>query len=362
MLTLVIIIILVALTFDFFNGFNDAANSIATIVSTRVLSPAQAVAWAAFWNFIAAFVFGTAVAKAISSGFVDLSSLGTPSQQLFVILAGLIGATVWTYICSMMGLPISVSHSLISGYAGAALAKAGVAALIVPGKWGVTILFIFISPLLGMIGGAILMTSMAWIFQKSTPHRVDSWFRRLQLVSAAAFSLSHGTNDAQKTMGIIAVSVGVLAATPGYEFVESWTHPGWIPPWFHWFNLPHNIAWWNILICHTVIALGTLLGGWRVVRTMGHGITRLQPVGGFCAETAGASTVIAASLLGIPVSTTHCITGSILGVGATRGIRAVRWISGQRIVLAWIFTMPSSAFMAAVVYLVVHHLIEPLFQ
>jgi PiT family inorganic phosphate transporter len=362
MLTLVLIIILVALLFDFFNGFNDAANSIATIVSTRVLSPMQAVAWAAFWNFVAAFAFGTAVASAISSKFVDVSALGSPTEQLFVILAGLIGATVWTYICSMLGLPISVSHSLISGFAGAAIAKAGIAGLVIPGKWVVTILFIFVSPMLGLLGGALLMTAVAWTFQRSTPSKVDLWFRQLQLASAAAFSLSHGTNDAQKTMGIIFIALTVLAGTGDYSAVEYWLQPGWAPPWIHWMGMSHSIPWWIILTCHFVIALGMLLGGWRVVRTMGHGITRLQPVGGFCAETAGAATVIGASIAGIPVSTTHCITGSIIGVGATRGLRAVRWSSGKRIVGAWIFTLPCSAFMAAVVYIAVHLLVEPFFR
>jgi PiT family inorganic phosphate transporter len=358
MFTLVLIIIVVALLFDFYNGVNDAANSIATIVSTRVLTPMQAVAWAAFWNFFAAFAFGTAVAKAISSGFVNLDQLGTPVEQLFVILAGLIGATTWTYICSALGLPISVSHSLVSGYAGAAIVKGGLAALVVPGKWPVTILFIFVSPLLGMIGGMILMTAMAWLFRRSTPSRVDQWFRRLQLVSAAAFSLSHGTNDAQKTMGIIFVAMTVLVSTPAHEHLGYWLAPGWAPPWIEWLGMSHAIPWWIILLCHFVIAMGTLLGGWRVVRMMGHNITRLQPVGGFCAETAGAATVIGASIAGIPVSTTHCITGSIIGVGATRGLRAVRWSSGRSIILAWIFTLPCSAFMAGVAYLIVHFGIE----
>jgi inorganic phosphate transporter, PiT family len=361
MLSLVIVIVLVALLFDFFNGFNDAANSIATIVSTRVLTPFQAVAWAAAWNFIAAFTFGTAVAATISGKLINVSVLGSESEQLFVILGGLIGATLWTYITSMMGLPISVSHALISGYAGAAIAKGGVAALVLPGRWGTIILFIFLSPILGMIGGAILMTSMAWIFQRFTPHRVDRWFRRLQLVSAAAFSLSHGTNDAQKTMGIIFIALLVLSHAPGYTHVEYWIQPGWAPPWLDWMGMSHHLPWWIILLCHAVIALGTLFGGWRVVRMMGHGITRLQPVGGFCAETSGAITVIGASIFGIPVSTTHCITGSILGVGTTKGLRAVRWISGQRIIMAWIFTLPTSAFMSAVAYLLIHWFIEPLF-
>ena len=355
MLILVIIIILIALLFDFFNGFNDAANSIATIVSTRVLTPFQAVAWAAFWNFIAAFAFGTAVAKTISNDLVHLEMLGTPTEQLFVILGGLIGATIWTYACSMVGLPISVSHSLISGYAGAAITKAGVSALVLPGKWGVIILFIFLSPLIGMIMGTVFMTATAWIFRRSHPHKVDTFFRRMQLVSAAAFSLSHGTNDAQKTMGIIVVAL----TAGGYEYLA---HPTWAPPWFHWTDQPHNIAWWIIILCHAVIALGTMLGGWKVVRTMGHGITRLQPVGGFCAETSGAITVIGASLAGIPVSTTHAITGSIIGVGTSRGIRAVRWVAGQRIVLAWILTLPCSAFMSAIAYAILHLTIEPLMK
>ena len=355
MLTLVLIIVAIALVFDFFNGFNDAANSIATIVSTRVLSPRMAVVWAAFWNFIAAFAFGTAVAKTISSDLVNIELLGTPTEQLFVILAGLVGATVWTYVTSMMGLPISVSHALVSGYAGAAIARGGIDALVIPGKWSTIILFIFVSPLIGMIGGALLMTAVAWMFRRSHPSRVDKGFRRMQLVSAAAFSLSHGTNDAQKTMGIIVVAL--TAAGMG-----DLTTAGWAPPWFEWMGMQHHIAWWIILLCHAVIALGTMFGGWRVVRMMGHGITRLQPVGGFCAETAGAATVIGASLAGIPVSTTHCITGSILGVGTTRGIRAVRWIAGQKIILAWIFTLPCSAFMAAITYFIVHLLIEPLFR
>jgi len=359
MLTLVLIIIAVALLFDFYNGVNDAANSIATIVSTRVLTPTQAVVWAAFWNFVAAFAFGTAVAKAISSDFVNIQVLGTPVQQLFVILAGLCGATMWTYICSELGLPISVSHSLVSGYAGAAVAKAGLAGLLIPGKWPVTIAFIFVSPLLGMIGAAALMVAVAWIFRRCTPTRVDSWFRRLQLLSAAAFSLSHGTNDAQKTMGIIFVAVSVLVSTEGYQHLGHLLRPGWTPPWVELLGTGHNIPWWIILLCHFVIAMGTLMGGWRVVRTMGHNITRLAPVGGFCAESAGAATVIGASIAGIPVSTTHCITGSIMGVGITRGLRAVRWNSGRDIVLAWIFTLPCSGFMPAIASIIIHLTIEP---
>jgi inorganic phosphate transporter, PiT family len=353
MFTLILIIILIALLFDFFNGFNDAANSIATIVSTRVLSPFQAVGWAAFWNFIAAFTFGTAVAKSVSTGFVNLEALGTQEQQLLVVLAGLVGATIWTYVCSMLGLPISVSHALISGYAGAALARGGIEGLVIPGKWGITLLFIFLSPLLGMIAGAVLMTPVAWVFRRSKPNTVDKGFRRAQLFSAAAFSLSHGTNDAQKTMGIIVIAL----TAGGYKHL---TEAGWTPPWFDWLGMQHGVAWWIVLLCHAVIALGTMLGGWRVVATMGHGITRLQPVGGFSAETAGAATVLGASYFGIPVSTTHCITGSILGVGTTRGLRAVRWVAGRKIMLAWVFTLPCSAFMSGITYLVIHLLIEPL--
>ena len=355
MLILVLIIIGIALLFDFFNGFNDAANSIATIVSTRVLTPLQAVTWAAFWNFIAAFMFGTAVAKTISSDLVHLEMLGTPMEQLFVVLGGLIGATIWTYVCSMLGLPISVSHSLIAGYAGAAITRSGVSALVLPGKWPVILAFIFLSPLIGAIMGSIFMVATGWIFRRSHPHRVDTFFRRMQLVSAGAFSLSHGTNDAQKTMGIIVVAL----TAAGYEHLAT---PSWAPPWFQWMGQPHSIAWWIIILCHAVIALGTMLGGWAVVRTMGHGITRLQPVGGFCAETSGAITVIGASLAGIPVSTTHAITGSIIGVGTTRGIRAVRWIAGQRIIMAWILTLPCSAFISAVAYGILHWFIEPLLR
>jgi inorganic phosphate transporter, PiT family len=351
LITLVLIIVVIALVFDFFNGFNDAANSIATIVATRVLTPGQAVVWAAFWNFVAAFIFGTAVASTISKDLVNIAAMGTPQEQLYVILSGLIGATVWTAVTSFMGLPISVSHALISGYAGAALARAGVDGLMLPGKWPQIIAFIFLSPLIGMFIGATLMIATAWIFRRSTPTRVDSGFRRAQLVSAAAFSVSHGTNDAQKTMGIIVVTL----TAAGWADM---TTAGWTPPWFEWFNMHHGVAWWIILLCHSVIALGTMMGGWKVVRTMGAKITRLQPVGGFCAETAGAGTVIGASLLGIPVSTTHVITGSILGVGTTRGTRAVNWASGKKIMLTWIFTLPCTAFMAAVIYLIVHGLLH----
>ncbi len=351
MLTLVLIIIGIALLFDYFNGFNDAANSIATIVTTRVLTPGQAVVWAAFWNFMAAFLFGTAVAGTISKDLVNIAALGSQQEQLYVVLCGLLGATVWTAACSLIGLPISVSHALISGYAGAAIARAGVDGLMLPGKWPEIIAFLFLSPLIGMVLGGAMMIATAWVFRRSTPSRVDAGFRRMQLLSAAAFSVSHGANDAQKTMGII-----VVALTAG-----GWGHlaeAGWTPPWFNWLGMHHGVSWWIIILCHAVIALGTVMGGWKVVRTMGAKITRLQPVGGFCAETGGAATVIGASLLGIPVSTTHVITGSILGVGTTRGWRHVNWSSGKKIMLAWIFTLPCTAFMAAVIYLVVHGIID----
>ncbi len=353
MLTLVLLIIGVALVFDFFNGFNDAANSIATIVSTRVLTPLQAVAWAAFWNFVAAFLFGTAVASTISDKLVnvDPAVMGTPYQQLFVIFAGVLGATLWTAGASMMGLPISVSHALISGYGGAAIARAGIDGLQLPGAWPMIIAFLFLSPLIGMVFGSGLMIAVAWLFRRSTPNRVDTGFRRAQLFSAAAFSLSHGANDAQKTMGIIVVTL----VTAGYTNL---TETGWTPPWFEWFGMKHTVAWWIILLCHAVIALGTLLGGWRVVRTMGSKITRLQPVGGFCAETGGAFTVIGASMLGVPVSTTHVITGSILGVGTTRGWKAVNWGSGKKIVLTWIFTLPCTAFISAILYILTHLVLD----
>jgi len=353
MLTLVLIIVAIALIFDFFNGFNDAANSIATIVSTRVLTPLQAVVWAAFWNFAAAFLFGTAVANTISGDLVNLDPavMGTPYQQLFVILAGLIGATAWTAATSFMGLPISVSHALISGYGGAAIARAGIDGLQLPGAWPKIILFLFISPLIGMFFGSLMMTAVAWIFRRSTPHRVDKAFRRMQLLSAAAFSISHGSNDAQKTMGIIVVAL----TAGGYGRL---TEAEWAPPWFHWLGMEHSVAWWIILLCYAIIALGTMMGGWRVIRTMGSKITRLQPVGGFCAETSGAATVIGASLMGVPVSTTHVITGSILGVGMTRGWKAVNWSSGRRIVAAWIFTLPCTAFISSIIYIVVHGLLD----
>jgi PiT family inorganic phosphate transporter len=317
----VLALITVALVFDFINGFHDAANSIATIVATRVLTPGQAVVWAATFNFLAAFGFGTAVAKTVGSGMIDLQVVTSA-----VIFGGLAGAIIWDLITWYYGLPTSSSHALVGGYAGAAIAKAGFGSLIASG-WTKTLIFIVFAPLMGMGLGLLLSVISLWLFRGFSPARVDRWFRRLQLVSAALYSLGHGTNDAQKTMGIIA---GVLF-TAGYLSA---------------FEIP----FWVIIAAHTAIALGTLSGGWRIVHTMGNKITKLQPFGGFSAETAGAITLFTASGLGIPVSTTHTITGAIVGVGAVRRLSAVRWGVAGRIVWAWILTIPASALIAAVTY------------
>jgi len=346
-LAVVFAIILVALVFDFLNGFHDAANSIATIVSTRVLTPMAAVVWAAFFNFVAAFLFGTHVAGTIGTGLIDPQFI-----DIYVVFAGLTGAIVWNVITWLLALPTSSSHALVSGAAGAAIAKAGLHVLVWQGwnrGWGGLLMFIVLSPLIGMVLGALNMIIVSWLFRRATPNRVDGWFRRLQLLSAAIYSLGHGGNDAQKTMGIIVMLL--TAAGLGH-----WTHPDPDSPlnMVNIFSHSHTVAWWIILSCHAAIALGTMFGGWRIVRTMGLNITRLQPVGGFCAETAAATTIIAATRWGIPVSTTHAITGAILGVGATKGVRHVRWIWGQRIVMAWVLTLPCAAFIAAITYLVAH--------
>ncbi len=317
-LALVVLVVGVALVFDYINGFHDAANSIATVVSTRVLSPGKAVIWAAFFNFAAAFIVGTAVAKTVGSGMIDLSAVTTS-----VILAGLIGAIVWDLITWFYGLPTSSSHALVGGYAGAAIAKAGVGAL-VPAGWTKTLVFILLAPGIGFVLGFAFMVAILWICRGAAPSRVDRWFRRLQLVSAALYSLGHGANDAQKTMGIIA---GVLV-TGGYltEF---------------------EIPLWVEIAAYSAISAGTLSGGWRIIHTMGSKITRLQPVGGFAAETAGAVSLFTATALGVPVSTTHTITGAIIGVGSTRRLSAVRWGVARRIVWAWVLTIPASAVIAA---------------
>jgi PiT family inorganic phosphate transporter len=317
----VLALIAVALVFDFINGFHDAANSIATIVATRVLTPGQAVVWAATFNFLAAFGFGTAVAKTVGSGMIDLDVVTSS-----VIFGGLMGAIIWDLITWYYGLPTSSSHALVGGYAGAAIAKAGFGALVASG-WTKTLVFIVFAPLMGMSLGWLLSIISLWLFRSFSPARVDRWFRRLQLVSAALYSLGHGTNDAQKTMGIIA---GVLF-TAGYLAV---------------FEIP----FWVVMAAHLAIALGTLSGGWRIVHTMGNKITKLQPFGGFSAETAGAITLFTASHFGIPVSTTHTITGAIVGVGAVRRLSAVRWGVAGRIVWAWVLTIPASALIAAFIY------------
>src|SRR6266550_4226485 len=315
-------VILVALFFDYINGFHDAANSIATVVSTRVLSPGKAVVWAAFFNFVAAFTFGTAVARTVGAGMIDIKIV-----TFAVVFGGLAGAIIWDVVTWYVGLPTSSSHALIGGYAGAAVAKAGFAAII-PSGWTKTLEFIILAPLIGMVLGLTLMTTIYWLFRRVPPGRIDRWFRRLQLCSAAMYSLGHGTNDAQKTMGIIA----------GLLFAAGYLKTFYIP-------------FWVILMAHAAIGLGTLTGGWRIVHTMGSKITKLQPVGGFAAETAGALTLFAASSLGVPVSTTHTITGAIVGVGAVRRFSAVRWGVARRIVWAWILTIPASALIAAGTYL-----------
>ncbi len=317
-----VLIILVALTFDFLNGFHDAANSIATVVSTRVLSPRVAVLWAAFFNFIAAFTFGTAVAQTLGKGLIDLKQV-----NLYVILAGLGGAIFWDILTWYFGLPVSSSHALMGGYAGAAIAKAGWGAII-PAGWTKTLLFIFLSPVIGLLVGGGLMVAVYWIFRHATPQRVDRHFRKLQLLSAAAFSLGHGTNDAQKTMGVIA---GVL-------FTSGMLNHFFVP-------------FWVVLMAHAAIALGTLAGGWRIVKTMGMRITKLKPVGGFCAETAAAASILGNALAGIPVSTTHTIAGGIMGVGSIQRYSAVHWGVAKSILWAWILTIPVSGLAAALCFL-----------
>ncbi|MBI3981956.1 MAG: inorganic phosphate transporter [Gemmatimonadetes bacterium] len=336
----VLAIILIALIFDFINGFHDSANSIATVVSTRVLSPMFAVVWAAFFNFVAAFGFGTAVAKTIGSGLIDISIVDP-----LVILGGLIGAIVWDLVTWYFGIPSSSSHALIGGYGGAALAKAGVHALIL-GGWVKPILFIFLSPLIGMAAGMALMVATAWTLRRARPRIVDRYFRALQLLSSAAFSLSHGTNDAQKTMGIV---VGLLVASQ--SLFQDFPIAA-----FHLTDLK-EIPRWVILSAHAAIAAGTFAGGWRIVKTMGSRLTKLKPVHGFCAETGGAAAIFAATALGIPVSTTHTITGSIVGVGSAWRFSAVRWGLAGRIVWAWLLTIPASAGVAGISYLVLHSLL-----
>lgn len=321
-----ILIILVALIFDFLNGFHDAANSIATVVSTRVLSPMVAVGWAAFFNFVAAFTLGTAVAKTMGRGMVRLEDV-----NLYVILAGLIGAIFWDIVTWYFGLPVSSSHALIGGYAGAAIAKAGWGA-IVPGGWMPTLLFIVLSPVIGFFLSAALMVVFSRIFRNAAPMRVDRLFRKLQLLSAAAVSFAHGSNDAQKTMGIVA----------GTLFTAGILKTFYIP-------------FWVVLMAHAAIGLGTLFGGWRIVKTMGMRITKLKPFGGFCAEAAAATSILGTAIAGIPVSTTHAISGGILGLGVVQRLSAVRWGVAGRIVWAWVLTIPVAGFVSALSFWIIHY-------
>ncbi len=328
----VVAIIAVALVFDFLNGFHDAANSIATVVSTRVLSPTYAVAWAAFFNFVAAFVGGVKVANTMGKGILDFERLRAQgsTEVLVVIFAALMGAIVWNIVTWWWGLPSSSSHALTGGLIGATLPSLGASGLVLGGI-GKIALFILIAPLMGMVLGTVMMLGTTWVvhWTKATPLKADKWFRRLQLVSSGFYSFGHGSNDAQKVMGIIAV---VLFGTV-------------------WKGQPFHVQWWMILSCHAAIARGTFFGGWRIVRTMGHSLTKLQPIGGFCAETGGGVTLLVSASLGIPVSTTHTITGAIVGVGSTRGARAVQWGVAGRIVWAWVFTIPMAGAIAAFFYL-----------
>ena len=323
---LLYLIVVVTLAFEFTNGWHDAASSIATVVSTRVLRPLWAVAWAAFWNFVAAFVFGTAVAKTMGSGLVNLKMVNET-----VLLAGLLGAIIWNYATIRIGLPASSSHALMGGYGGAAVAAVGFRAILIHG-WILPVIFIFLGPLIGMAAGLIMTVITSWIVRHQSPRRVDKWFRRLQLVSAGAFSLGHGTNDAQKGMGIITaalVSSGTLST--------------------------YAVPYWVIICCHLAIAGGTMAGGWRVVKTMGQKITKLNPFSGFAAETAAALTLMGTAQAGIPVSTTHVITGAIVGVGAARRITAVRWGVTGLIMWAWVLTIPGAGVMGALFYLGLRH-------
>lgn len=338
-LLLVIITVLAALAFDFLNGFHDAANSIATVVSTRVLSPKLAVAWAAFFNFAAAFLLGTAVAKTIGKGMIDLDIV-----TQYVVMTGLAGAIVWDLLTWIWGLPTSSSHALIGGYAGAAVARAAFVygpsralQVIIPGGWTKTLVFILVAPVMGLVLGWLIMVAIYWMLQHKAPQRIDKWFRKLQLLSAAAYSLGHGGNDAQKTMGIVAGALFTAGIMTKQDFAANWGK-------FHW---P------IILAAHAAIALGTYFGGWRIVHTMGSKITKLKPVGGFASETAGAVTLFGTALAGIPVSTTHTITGAIIGVGSTTRLSAVRWGVARRIVWAWVLTIPASAAVSAALFAIV---------
>jgi PiT family inorganic phosphate transporter len=322
-LWVVIMLVVVALLFDFMNGFHDAANSIATVVSTGVLKPTQAVLFAAFFNFIAVFIFHLSVAATVGKGIVDPGVVDT-----HVVFGALVGAITWNVITWYYGIPSSSSHALIGGIVGAVIAKSGAGSLIATGVWK-TVIFIFVSPVMGFLLGSLMMVLVFNVFRRATPSKVDRWFRRLQLVSAGAYSLGHGGNDAQKTIGII----WMLLIATGYVAAGDKSPPGWV-----------------VIACYIAIAAGTMFGGWRIVKTMGQKITKLRPVGGFCAETGGALTLFLATALGIPVSTTHTITGAIVGVGSTQRASAVRWGVAGNIVWAWVLTIPASAFVAAIAY------------
>ena len=322
-LWVVILLVVLALMFDFINGFHDAANSIATVVSTGVLRPTQAVAFAAFFNFVALFVFQLSVAATVGKGIVEPGVV-----DVHVVFGALVGAITWNLVTWFFGIPSSSSHALIGGIVGSVIAKAGTSVLLVSGVMR-TVLFIFVSPLLGFVLGSLMMLIVSWLFLRTPPTSVDKWFRRLQLFSAGAYSLGHGGNDAQKTIGII----WMLLIATGYASAQE-THP----------------PYWTIFACYVAIAAGTLFGGWRIVKTMGQKITKLKPVGGFCAEAGGAMTLFLATSLGIPVSTTHTITGAIVGVGSIRRPSAVRWGVAGNIVWAWVLTIPASAFISAAAY------------
>jgi PiT family inorganic phosphate transporter len=322
-LWVVVVLVVLAVLFDFMNGFHDAANSIATVVSTGVLRPGQAVVFAAFFNLVAIFVFHLSVAATIGKGIADPGVV-----DVHVVFGALVGAIGWNLLTWYYGIPSSSSHALIGGIVGAVIAKAGSGALIAEGILK-TVAFIVVSPLLGFLLGSLMMVAVAWLFRRSTPSRVDGWFRRLQLLSAGAYSLGHGGNDAQKTIGII----WMLLIATGYAAADADVPPTW-----------------TIVTCYSAISLGTMFGGWRIVKTMGQRITKLKPVGGFCAETGGALTLFLATVLGIPVSTTHTITGAIVGVGSAQRASAVRWGVAGNIVWAWIFTIPASAFAAGIAY------------
>jgi inorganic phosphate transporter, PiT family len=331
-LWVVFMLVLLALAFDFMNGFHDAANSIATVVSTGVLKPAQAVLFAAFFNFVAYFVFHLSVAATIGKGIVQPGIV-----DMNVVFGALVGAITWNVITWYYGIPSSSSHALIGGIVGAVIAKAGAGVLIGAGILKV-VAFILVSPTLGFLLGSLLMVIVAWLCRRTSPSRVDAWFRRLQLVSAGAYSLGHGGNDAQKTAGIIWLLL-IAATTANVEGLPEWMKAD-----------KNNLPGWVVISCYITIGLGTMFGGWRIVKTMGQKITKLKPVGGFCAETGGAMTLFLATSLGIPVSTTHTITGAIVGVGSTQRASAVRWGVAGGIVWAWVLTIPASAFVAAVAY------------